>query len=239
MEEVKPAFGVKLTLHKRMPVSSGLGSSAASGVAAAVAVNALLTKPLKRKDLLRFCIEGERLASQSAHGDNVAPCLLGGAQLVRHSDPPDVVSLSVRNTIVWVVVYPRIAVRTADARRVLPDTVSLKSAVRQWGNVGGLVAGLSRGDAKLVGVCTEDIIIEPHRAKLVPGFYEVKTSALNAGAFGCTLSGSGPSMFAVTSSRSSAAKIAAAMTQTFARTAGVKCDVFISRINMRGATVLG
>lgn len=238
IEELRPQFGVKLTLHKHMPVGSGLGSSAASSVGAVLAVNALMKKPLKRKDLLRFALEGERLATGSGHADNAAPCLLGGAQLVRSYDPLDVIALPVRNTITWVVVHPRIILHTQDARTVLPKEITLQSAIRQWGNVGGLVAGLSRGDAKLVGTCTEDIVVEPHRAKLVTGFYEVKQSALDAGAQGCTLSGSGPSMFAVASSPSSAAKIAAAMKQAFVRTAGVKCDVFISKINMRGAGFL-
>ena len=239
MEELKLQFGVKLTLHKHMPVGSGLGSSAASSVGAALAVNALMTKPLTRKDLLRFALEGERLATGSGHADNAAPCLLGGAQLVRSYDPLDVIALPVRNTITWVVVHPHIVLHTQDSRNVLPKDISLHSAIRQWGNVGGLVAGLSRGDAKLVGACTEDVVAEPHRAKLIPGFYEVKQSALDAGAFGCSLSGSGPSMFAVASSPASAAKIAAAMKKTFACAAGVKSDVFISKINMRGATILG
>ncbi|MEO8168667.1 MAG: homoserine kinase, partial [bacterium] len=238
MEEIKPKFGVKIILHKHMPVGSGLGSSAASSVGAAVAVNALMPKPLRRKDLLRFALEGERLASGTAHADNAAPCLLGGGQLVRSYDPLDVVALPVRNMITWVVVHPHIVLRTQDARNVLPKDISLQSAIRQWGNVGGLVAGLSRGNARLVGACTEDVIVEPRRAGLIPGFYEVKQSAIAAGALGCSLSGSGPSMFAVASSPIAARKIAAAMKRTFARAAGVSSDVFISKINMRGARFL-
>lgn len=238
LDEFKPDFGVKLTLHKRMPIGSGLGSSAASSVASVVAVNSLLPKPLKRRDLLRFALEGERLATSSGHADNVAPSLLGGAQLVRSYSPLDVVALPVRNTIWWVVVHPHLVVHTQDARNVLPAEIPLKSAIHQWGNVGGLVAGLVRGDAKLVGKCTEDVVAEPHRAKLIAGFDEVKHAALDAGAFGCTLSGSGPSMFAVAASPHSARKIAAVMKKAFARAANVRCDVFISKTNMRGATIL-
>ncbi|MDL1892849.1 homoserine kinase [Sphingobacteriales bacterium CHB3] len=238
LDEFKPGFGIDLTLHKKMPVGSGLGSSAASSVASVVAVNALLPKPLKRIDLLRFALEGERLASGSIHADNAAPSLLGGAQLVRSYTPLDVVALPVRNTILWVVIHPHLVVRTEDARSVLPATVPMQSAIRQWGNVGGLVAGLARGDASLVGRSTEDVVAEPVRAKLVSGFHEVRDAALEAGAFGCTLSGSGPAMFAVASSLQSAKKIAAAMKKTFARVANAKADAFISRINMRGATII-
>ena len=238
LEELRPPFGVKMTLHKRMPIGSGLGSSAASSVASAVAVNALLTKPLRKKDLLRFAVEGERMASGSPHADNVAPSLLGGACLIRTYEPLDVESIPIRNRVVWVVVHPHLVVRTEEARNVLPATVSLKSAIRQWGNVGGLVAGLMMGNATLVGKCVEDVIVEPARAHLVPGFYEVKKAAMNVGAFGCSLSGSGPSMFAVTSSQTKARVIAQTMVKTFARVVQVRCDVYISRTNMAGAAIL-
>jgi homoserine kinase len=238
LDELKPTFGIRMKLHKRMPVGSGLGSSAASSVASVVAVNALLSRPLKKKDLLRFAVEGERMASGSPHADNVAPSLLGGACLIRSYEPFDVESIPVRNRIVWVVVHPHLVVRTEEARGVLPETVSLKSAIRQWGNVGGLVAGLMTGNATLVGKCVEDVIVEPARAHLVPGFYEVKKAALDAGAFGCSLSGSGPSMFAVASSKGNAKTIALAMVKTFARIAQVKADVYISRTNMAGAAIL-
>ena len=238
LQEFKPPFGVKLTLHKRMPIGSGLGSSAASSVASAVAVNALLAKPLKKKDLLRFVVEGERLASGSPHADNVAPSLMGGVCLIRSYNPMDVELIPVRNRIVWVVVHPHLVVRTEEARAVLPSSISLKTAIRQWGNVGGLVAGLMTGDVRLVGKCVEDVIVEPARAHLVPGFHEVKQSALGAGATGCSLSGSGPSLFAVASSTKVARTIASAMTKAFSRTAGVECDVFISHVNTTGASVI-
>lgn len=226
-----------MTLHKRMPIGSGLGSSAASSVASVVAVNALLPKPLPRHDLLRFAVEGERKASGAAHADNVAPSLLGGACLIRSYDPLDVVRVPTRASLVWVVVHPHIALLTRDARDVLPDNLPLSAAIRQWGNVGGLITGLITGDAPLVGRCTEDVVAEPARAQFIPGFHEVREAALRAGASGCSLSGSGPSMFAVTGSLPSAGKIGAAMKNAFARFAGVHCDVHISRVNQRGATV--
>src|ERR1043166_2505564 len=188
LDEFKPAFGVALTLYKRMPVGSGLGSSAASSVAAVAAINELLPRPLPKRDLLRFSVEGERFVTSAGHADNVAPSLLGGAQLIRSYDPLDVVC-------------PQLVVRTHDARDALPKEVSLSSAIRQWGNLAGLVAGLARGDINLVGKCTEEVWVEPYRGKLVPGFHEVQQAAIAAGAHGCTFSGSGPSMFAVASSK--------------------------------------
>lgn len=237
LDEFSPPFGLTMTLQKRMPIASGLGSSAASSVASVVAVNALLPRPLPRKDLLRFAIEGERKASGAAHADNVAPSLLGGACLIRSYDPLDVVKVPTRANLIWIVVHPHIALLTRDARTVLPDHLPLKAAIRQWGNVGGLITGLITGNAPLIGRCTEDIVAEPARAHFVPGFNEVRGAALHAGASGCSLSGSGPSMFAVTGSPRSAGKIGAAMKAAFARVAGIQCDVYVSRVNHRGAAV--
>jgi homoserine kinase len=238
MEEFDLPFGIELALCKKMPIGSGLGSSAASSVAAAMAVNALLPKQLRKSDLLRFCVEGERLASGSPHADNVAPSLLGGACLIRSYQPLDVVQIPVRNSIWFIVVHPHIVVLTKTARKILPRQILLKKAVIQWGNVSGLTIALMTGDAKLFGKCMEDVIIEPVRAKLVAGFYEAKESALSQGAYGCTLTGSGPSMFAVASTKVKALKIGKAMAKTFFKVSSTKCDIFVSRINMEGARVV-
>jgi homoserine kinase len=236
--ELKPSFGVKLTLDKKMPISSGLGSSAASGVAALMAVNALLGSPLTKSELIPFALEGERIIAGSAHADNIAPSLLGGAVIVRSYDPLDVIKLRIRNSIFWVVAHPHCVVSTAYARKILPEMIPLKSAVRQWGNVGGIVAGLIKGDAKRVGTCVEDVIVEPLRAGLIPGFHDVKHAALEAGATGCSISGSGPSIFAVAISLESAKKIAGAMKRAFGKSANMQSDLFISRANLRGAMVV-
>jgi len=238
LEEFQPPFGIRMVLHKKMPIGSGLGSSAASSVASVVAVNGLLEKRLKKSDLLRFAVEGERMASGAPHADNVAPSLLGGACLIRSYSPLDVISLPLRNSVVWVVVHPRIVVRTEEARRVLPAHVPLESAIRQWGNVSGLTVGLSSGDARLIGKCVEDVIVEPLRAHLIPGFFTMKQSALDAGATGCSISGSGPSLFAVAASMAIGRRIAAAMADACSHAARVPCDVYISKVNTRGATIL-
>jgi homoserine kinase len=238
LDEFHPPFGVKMELEKRMPIGSGLGSSAASSVAAVVAVNRLLTCPLSKRDLLRFAVEGERKASGTPHADNVAPSLLGGACLIRSYDPLDVLSIPIRRSIVWVVVHPHVVVRTREARSILPKAITLQTAVRQWGNISGLTVGLAAGDAKLVGKCLEDAIAEPVRGNLIPGFHEVKEAALRAGATGCSISGSGPSVFAVASSLASGARIAEAMKRSFVRAAGIRSDAYVSRINRAGARVV-
>jgi len=238
LEEFHPPFGVRMMLDKRMPIGSGLGSSAASSVAAAVAVNALLPQPLDRRDLLRFAMEGERMASGSAHADNAAPCLLGGACLIRRYDPLDVIAIPIRQSIVWVVAHPHTVIRTEVARSMLPKAITLQTAVRQWGNISGLTVGLAAGDASLVGACVEDAVAEPVRAKLIPGFAEVKEAALSAGAYGCSISGSGPSLFAVTSSIRAGNIVAAVMKKTFKRAAGIECETYVSRINRTGARIL-
>jgi len=238
LQELKPAFGIDLELQKSMPIGSGLGSSAASGVAAAMAVNALLSKPLARQDLLRFALEGERFACGSLHADNVAPSLLGGAQLIRSYTPLDVIRIPVHHSLVWVVVHPHLVVLTKKARALLPHRVPLKSAVRQSGNVAGLILGLTTGDEGLLKRSVEDVIVEPVRARLLSGFSEVKRVALRAGALGCSISGSGPSVFAIAPSLQQAKTISRSMANAFKRAAGVESDVFVSRTNDEGARIV-
>lgn len=238
LKEFRPPFGIEMELQKQMPVGSGLGSSAASGVAAALAVNALLPRPLKKHDLLAFTLEGERFACGATHADNVAPSLLGGARLIRSYDPLDVLSIPVDRSLVWIVVHPHVVVLTKKARAILPKQIPLRSAVRQWGNVAGLVLGLTLGKHDVLGRCIEDMIIEPLRARLLPGFPEVKRAALRAGALGCSISGSGPSVFSIAPSMKKAKIISEAMTRAFRLAAGVESDVFLSRTNERGADIV-
>jgi homoserine kinase len=238
LDELKPPFGVELVLEKEMPVGSGLGSSAASSAAAVFAVNKLMPKPIEKYALLRFVVEGERKAAGSPHADNAAPSLLGGLWLIRSYDPLDAISIPIRNSIVWVVVHPHLVVKTEYARGILPESVPLRKAVRQWGNVSGLTAGLIAGNAELVGTCVEDVIVEPARASLIAGFDDVKRAAYKAGALGCSISGSGPSMFAVARSMSSARTIGRAMSSAFRRSAHVPSDVYVSKVNMAGTRLV-
>jgi homoserine kinase len=238
LHELKPLFGIQMMLQKSMPIGSGLGSSAASSVAAAMAVNELLPKPLKKSDLLRFALEGELFACGSLHADNAAPSLFGGGCLIRSYDPLDVVPITIDPSLVWIVVHPHMVVLTKKARAILPRSIPLRSAVRQWGNVAGLVLGLARGDRDLIRRSVEDVIMEPARARLIPGFDDVKRAALKAGALGCSISGSGPSVFSIAPSMRAARIISTAMTTSFRRAAGVSSDVFISRTNLCGASVV-
>ncbi len=226
--------GIELELYKKMPFGSGLGSSAASAVAGAMAVNELLKRPLEKKALLRFALEGEAIASGSKHADNVAPSLLGGIVLVRDHESPDVIRLPVPPGLFVAVVYPHITIRTEDARALLKPAVPLALHTQQAGNLAAFVAALYRGDLDLLSRCLDDVIIEPQRAPLIPGFYDVKKAALAAGALGCSISGSGPSVFALCANSLIAEEAGKGMQSVFAK-AGIESDLFLSRINMKGA----
>lgn len=229
--------GVDIQLHKRMPLGSGLGSSAASAVASLFAVNELLGAPLSRMELLPFAMEGERIACGAAHADNVAPALLGGFVLVRSYSPLDVISIPFPQDLVATVIHPQIEIRTEDARSILKKSILLKDAIQQWGNIGGLIAGLIQGDHSLIKRSLEDVIIEPVRSLLIPSFDKVKKAALDNGAFGCSISGSGPSIFALSNSLVVAGQIASAMRNEL-KAIDIECDVYISPINKVGPRVM-
>ena len=229
--------GIELSIEKGLPIGSGLGSSSASTVAAVVATNELLGAPLSRRDLVPFAMEGERVACGAAHADNVAPSLLGGFALIRSYAPLDIIALPAPESAWTSVVSPHVELRTQDARKVLKRTVSLEAAIAQWGNVAALVAGIYQKDVSLMGRALEDKIVEPERAQLIPGFFEVKEAAMKAGAAGCSISGSGPSIFALSDEEARARSIGEAMKAAF-RALGVESDVHISRINAGGASVV-
>ena len=231
------APGISLELHKGLPVGSGLGSSSASTVAAVVAANELLGAPLTRMELLPFAIEGERVACGAGHADNVAPCLLGGFVLIRSYDPLDVIQLPSPSPASIAVVNPHLELKTSDARKILKTHVPLASAVTQWGNVAALVAGLFRNDVELMGRALHDTIVEPERAQLIPGYREAKHAALAAGALGCSISGSGPSIFALCSDPRAAEQVSTVMIEAFSQ-AGVTSTRYVSGINPTGARVI-
>jgi len=227
-----------LTIRKGLPLSSGLGGSAASAAAAVVAVDAILGSRMPLETLIACALEGERLGAGSAHADNIAPSLCGGLVLVRCPDPPDVVRLPVPAGLTAVVVHPDLEIETARARALIGDTVRLADAVRQWANLGALVDGLHRGDFALISRSLEDTIAEPRRASLVPGLTAIKRAALDAGALGCGLSGSGPSIFALCASREAATRVADAMTAAVQAEIGGDVQTYMSPIASQGARVL-
>lgn len=230
--------GVTVELKKKMPLGSGLGSSAASSVAGVYAMNELLGRPLAQRELLPFAMEGERFASGTPHADNVAPCLLGGFVAIRSYTPLDVIKIDTPKELFATIVHPQIEVNTRDARNILRKETSLKNTITQMGNVAGLVAGLIKSDYDLISRSLVDVIIEPVRAILIPGFDEVKRAALDAGALGCSISGAGPSMFALSRDRNTAKRVGEAMQRAFT---GVQIDseIYVSSINQDGPVVLG
>lgn len=229
--------GFEIELHKKMPLGSGLGSSAASSVAGIFAVNELLGRPLSPLQLLPFAMEGERLASGTAHADNVGPSLFGGFVLIRSYHPLDVISIPTPKDLYASIVHPHIEVETRDARSILKKEIKLKDAITQWGNVAGLVTGLMSNNYDLIGRSMEDVIVEPLRAILIPGFYDVKSAALEMGALGGGISGSGPSVFALSRGEETAKKVGDAMVKAFLKI-GIESDLFVSQINLNGPVVL-
>ncbi len=231
--------GIALTIHKGLPLASGVGSSGASAVAAAVAVNELLGRPAPLDLVFRAAMAGESAGCGAAHPDNVAPALFGGFVLARSADPPDIVRLPVPAGLSCAVLHPHLEVETGAARALLGDTVPLAAAVRQWANLGALVAALHSGDLELLSRALVDHVAEPKRAVLVPGFAAVKTAAAAAGALGCSLSGSGPSIFALARSLDEARHAGAAMAAAYAAAGGgVAADLWVSAVGTTGARVL-
>ncbi len=194
LEELQAQIGFEVLIDKKIKPGSGIGSSAASAAGAVVAANHLLSNPFSKEDLVRFALFGEKVASGVKHADNIAPCIYGGITLIRSIFPLDIVSIPAPALHVTVV-HPQIEVRTSDARQILRKQVLLKDAIRQWGNIAGLVAGFIKNDYDLIGRSLEDVIIEPVRSMLIPGFDQVKQQCKAAGALGGGISGSGPSIF--------------------------------------------
>jgi homoserine kinase len=230
--------GIGLSIRKGLPLSSGLGGSAASAVAAVVAVDALLGANATVETLFWCALEGERLGAGSAHADNIAPCVYGGFVLVRCANPPDVIRLPVPQGLTTVIVHPDLEIETAKARALLGDTVALGDAIKQWGNLGALVHGLHTSDFALIGRSLEDAIAEPKRAPLVPGLALIKRAAAEAGALGCSLSGSGPSLFALCATAAIAARVAEAMERAVRTEIGGEPQTYVSEVARGGARVL-
>ncbi|MBI3883683.1 MAG: homoserine kinase, partial [Sphingobacteriales bacterium] len=206
INELDQNIGFEITIHKKIKPGSGLGSSAASAAGATVAANHLLGKPFSNLDLVRFAMHGEKVASGVKHADNVAPCIYGGITLIRSIHPLDIISIPCPDMFVTIV-HPQIEVRTADARQILRKEVLLKDAIKQWGNIAGLVAGFMQNDFELIGRSLEDVIIEPVRSILIPGFDAVKKQCKEAGALGGGISGSGPSIFMLSKDEATAKKV--------------------------------
>lgn len=236
LEELKEPPGFDITIDKRIKPGSGLGSSAASSAGVVVAANHLLGKPFSNEDLVRFAMNGEKVASGVKHADNIAPAIYGGITLIRSIFPLDIVQLSGPPLYVTVV-HPQIEVRTADARQILRKEVKLKDAIKQWGNIAGLVAGFMKNDYGLISRSLEDVIIEPVRSMLIPGFDEVKKKSKEAGALGGGISGSGPSIFMLSKEESTAQQVEYVMTEVYVKL-GIDFKTYVTTISYDGVQVV-
>jgi len=230
-------YGFEIEIHKKIKAGSGIGSSSASASGVVFGINQLLGKPFSDSELVEFAMQGEALASGGFHADNVAPALLGGIILIRGYNPIDYIKIATPSELVAVVLHPLIEVKTSASRAVLPNEIPLKTAITQWGNLGGLIAGFYTSDYELIGRSLLDVVAEPHRKKLIPNFDQVKQTALQNGALGAGISGAGPSIFALCKGNETANKVADAMREAYVGT-GIPFDIHVSKINEEGVKII-
>ena len=232
LDAIGADFGFEAEITKHIKPGSGIGSSAASAAGAVVAANRLIGDRFSRLELVELAMAGEMLASGSRHADNLAPCIYGGFTLVRSSEPLDIVELDFPPLYVTVI-HPQIEIKTSEARAMLPKEVPLKDAIRNWSNLGALVAGLAKIDYNLISRSLEDTIVEPVRRSLIPKFDEVKAASLEAGALGGGISGSGPSMFMISKAAETAHAVKSAMRTAYSLT-GIDFNIYVSQIHPEG-----
>lgn len=235
--DAKADFGIQLTMHKGYFPGSGLGSSAASSAGAAFGANQLLGKPYSNLELTKFAMFGEEIACGSQIADNVAAAIYGGFVLIRSYQPLEVVKLPVPSELRLVAIHPQIEVRTEDARNVLPKEIALKDAVTQWANVGGLISGLYSNNYELISNSLKDVIVEPHRKKLIPFFDEVKSAAIKAGALGAGISGSGPTIFALCKGDEITEQVYNEIEKSY-RNKNIDFEMYTSKVNKEGIKIL-
>jgi homoserine kinase len=237
LKAINSQQGATISLKKNLPLGSGMGSSAASSVAALVAINHLHNNPLTKEQLLPFAMEAERIACGSAHADNVAPSLMGGFVLIRGYEPLDVATIPTPSNLYCTLVHPHLELKTSDSRRVLKASIPMKDAITQWGNIAGLVVGLMKPDYGLISRSLKDVVAEPVRSVLIPGFDRMKEEAIKHGALGCGISGSGPTIFSISTDIEVARKVGKAIQEQFTAMK-LNSDVFVSKINGKGASVV-
>jgi homoserine kinase len=236
IQDFELPFGFEVELEKGIPLGSGMGGSAASAAGAILAASRLLDEPLSEADLILYGMYGEEVATNSFHPDNLAPCLVGGLVLALDRDPLEIVRIPVPANLYCVVVHPRLRLDTRDARKILPDRICLREHVEQAGNLAGVIAGCYSGDLELIARSLHDIVVEPRRAPLVEGFAGVKAAATEAGALGCSLSGSGPSLFAWCDGPDAGAIIRDRMVEAFGAV-GVEARGWVSPVGAPGARI--
>jgi homoserine kinase len=225
---------IEMEIHKKMPFGSGLGSSAASAAGGVFAVSEFLHTGLSKYELLRFAVEGEQIADGAFHADNVGPSLLGGMVLIRDNETLDIKKLHIPHGLYAAVIYPHVEVLTRESRGILTPEVNFKDVIRQQGNLGAFVAGMYTSDYGLISRSLQDLLVEPQRAHLIPHFYEMKEAALAAGALGFSISGAGPSMFALCDNSIKAESVIEAANKLY-QSKKVSINTYLSKINHEGA----
>ena len=235
--ELDVDFGFEIEIHKKIKPGSGIGSSAASAVGSVFGMNFLLGNPFKKIELIKFAMKGEAIASKIEHADNIAPAVLGGFTLVKQSNPLEVIQLPYPDALHAVIVHPQIEIKTADSRAVLPKTIPLSDAISQWSNVGSLVHALHTSDYNLIGKSLKDVVIEPYRSKLIPKFNNLRKISLESGALGCSISGSGPSIFSLCKGLENAKKVENNQRIFMAKT-NIPFETHVSIVNKKGIKIL-
>ena len=237
LEAIDYEFGFDIEIYKNIKAGSGIGSSAASASGAVFGINELVGKPFTQKELVSFAMKGEAIASGSEHADNVAPAILGGITLVRSYVPLDIIKIESPSELYATVIHPQIELKTSEMRAVLQPMIPLKSAIVQWGNLGGLIAGLYTSDYELIGRSLHDEIVEPLRGPYIPKFDLIKKAALENGALGSGISGSGPSIFALSKGIETANKIAKAMSTVYDEM-DLPYEIHVSKVNSKGVKII-
>ncbi len=237
LEYIDSNQGFDITFTKKIMPGSGVGSSAASSAAGLFGANLLLNNPLEKRKLVEFGLEGEKIASGVKHADNVAPAIMGGFVLIRSVEPLDIINIDFPKNLHVSILHPQIEIKTEDSRNILNKNIKLSDAVKQWGNIAGLITGLYKSDYKLISNSMNDIIVEPVRSILIPEFNKIKETAIRNGALGCSISGSGPSIFALSKNFETASKVANSMKLVLDKI-NLKNKIYVSKISMEGAKEL-
>ncbi|MUU77283.1 homoserine kinase [Winogradskyella endarachnes] len=234
---LQPDCGFEIEIYKKIKPGSGIGSSSASAAGSVFGMNELLGKPLNNTELTNFAMKGEALASKCEHADNLAPAIFGGFTLVKSACPLKVLELPTPPDLFATLIHPQIEVKTSESRAILPKEIPLENAITQWANVGSLVHGLHTSDYNLIKESLTDVVIEPYRKQLIPHFDDVKSAVLEAGALGCAISGSGPSIFALSKSEATAKAVQLSMQNAYSKS-NIQFETYVSKINTQGIKTL-
>ncbi|WP_282030918.1 homoserine kinase [Winogradskyella eximia] len=234
---LQPDCGFEIEIYKKIKPGSGIGSSSASAAGSVFGMNALLGNPLNKTELTNFAMKGEALASKCEHADNLAPAIFGGFTLVKSACPLKVLELPTPSDLFATLIHPQIEIKTSESRAILPKEIPLSNAITQWANVGSLVHALHTSDYDLIKESLNDVVIEPYRKQLIPHFDDVKSAVLEAGALGCAISGSGPSIFALSKSEATAKAVQLAMQNVYSKS-NIQFETYVSKINTQGIKIL-